>query len=88
MFEILIVVAVVVIIALLGAYFAPKGWRTVTVNVLLGAVTLVTPVLDYLVVFDFDTFMSPKNAAVALLAVNVVNLVLRNMTKTPLGKDL
>lgn len=63
-----------------------KGYRTIVVN----AVPLVAALLDYLVnngqlisaVVD-----SPKTAASLMLGFNLVNLCLRFVTNTPVGKS-
>lgn len=57
-----------------------KGWRTVAVNVGIAAVTAALPVLAGV---DWTALVGPK-AAVAIVV--VINLGLRAVTTSPVGK--
>lgn len=62
-----------------------KGWRTVVLNALL----VLLAVTDYLVSASGilpSVFSDPKQAAAIVVGVNVVNVVLRFVTTTPIGK--
>lgn len=62
-----------------------KGWRTVGLNILLALLA----VTDYLVSAAGmlpSVFSDPKQATLIVLGVNMVNVVLRFITTTPVGK--
>lgn len=82
----LLVLLALTALAGLGYLFAPKGWRTVVVNGLVGGSTAIVAVLDLLAGYDFSAIMTPENAAGAMLYVNVLNVVLRAITTSPLGR--
>jgi hypothetical protein len=64
-----------------------KGWRTIGVNV----VVLLAAITDYLthdgVPVLRSLFDSPESAAATVAAVNAVNIGLRILTTTPVGKS-
>ncbi len=87
MLNTMIILGVVLALAVVGYFVAPKGWRTVVINALVGLPMLAGQLLTLLAGFDFGAVMSPTAATWALLAVNAINIVMRNLTTTPLGED-
>ncbi len=61
------------------------GYKTILVNSAIGLVALLATVMGFLVSFDWSTVLSPKWAGMAVLSVNVLNIVLRCLTTTPVG---
>lgn len=55
-----------------------KGWRTIIVNAALA-------VLGILESADFTDLLSESAIGYVLLAVSVLNMILRKMTSTPVG---
>lgn len=65
---------------------ALKGWRTVALNALTGAASVTLLVLAYLESVDLSAILSPRDALLAAIAINVANIVLRALTTTPVGQ--
>lgn len=57
-----------------------KGYRTIIVN---GLLAICPVALDYLAGVDWTQYMSPQTA---LVFVGIVNIALRAITTTPMGK--
>ena len=62
-------------------YFAPKGWRTVATNAVIAVLAPVAEVLP-----EIQAALPDDWAVYALVATNLMNLVLRKITTTPMGK--
>jgi hypothetical protein len=63
-----------------------KGWRTIFINVGLALI----PVLDY--VLNNGTILAalianPVHMTLAIAGINIVNIILRFVTTTPIGKS-
>lgn len=84
-------IAFIVSLALIAIGFflvmtiAPKGWRTVIFNTVAGIPLIGAQIASALVGFDWAA-ISPKYAAWCGLAVFVLNIVLRAVTSSPMGK--
>lgn len=77
------VAAIIVAVLAIGAafYFAPKGWRTAAINVVIGLLTVLSqliPAIQVALPYEFYGW--------ALAATNIINLILRRITDTPIGK--
>lgn len=57
-----------------------KGWKTLVFN---GAVIIVPVLLQYLASVNWADYVSPT---IALYIVTVVNMMLRAITTTPIGR--
>jgi hypothetical protein len=62
-----------------------KGYRTILLNGLMVGMVLMGQLLSYLAVFDWTAVLSPGQAAWVILAVNVLNILLRSCTTGPIG---
>jgi hypothetical protein len=67
--------------------WAPKGWRTALANLVAAVPVVGAEVASQLGGFDWTKVMSPQNAGLAALVVLVMNVVLRAVTTTPIGKS-
>ena len=81
---------VLAIIAAVGVAFliAPKGWRTIVVNVAVAIGAAAPALIDYLVggSIDLATFL-PSSLTIWLIpSLSVLNMVLRQITTTAIGK--
>jgi hypothetical protein len=77
-------VYLVIALLALGAafYFSPKGWRTVSIN----GLTIVLVLISEIVGAVQEAL--PDNWAIyGIAAVNLINLYLRRVTTTPVGKQ-
>ena len=87
MTSLLIVVAIAIAIAVAGYWLTPKSFsRTIVTNALSAVVTLLAPMLDYLVGFPWQELLSTQNAMVLILIINLVNIFLRFQTAAPIKK--
>lgn len=86
MTEAAIVLAVLAILVSAAIYFAPKGWRTIAANVVAGGAVVLGTLLDALSGFDWREVLPPDYAAYVVLAMTILNLVLRVVTTTPIGQ--
>lgn len=78
-----ILVLVVVGTCVLAAFvYAPKGWRTVVVNAVIGGLTLVIGLFE-----SVQAMLPDKWAVYGVIAVNGGNVLLRWLTDTPMGKS-
>ena len=80
MFWTAIVVAIAALVA--AFYFAPKGWRTMVVNTVVVFLTGLSQSIEAV-----RDALPDEWAVYAVVAVNVMNLVLRWVTTTPVGKQ-
>lgn len=60
--------------------------RTVFINAALALVAISAELAQFLVGFDWTTIMSARAAGFVVIAVNVLNIVLRFMTTAPVGE--
>lgn len=65
---------------------APKGWRTLIFNGLVGLVPLGVAILDAFGAMDWTKLVDERTAAAISLAVALANIVLRFATSTPVGR--
>lgn len=63
-----------------------KGWRTVAVNLSVGAFAAMVESARYLAVFDWREVLPANLAPWAILFFALVNIWLRAITTTPMGK--
>lgn len=82
----ILILALVAAAALAAFLFAPKGWRTVFVNGVLGLLALAGELVSYGLGFDWKTVVPAEYAPWALLALNLLNIVLRKVTTSPMGQ--
>ncbi|MFO1185825.1 MAG: hypothetical protein U1E56_13740 [Bauldia sp.] len=87
MVHILVVLALIGIGFVLALNVAPKGWRTAFFNALAGIPVVGAVLADALGGFDWTRVLDGKAASWAGLAVLALNVVLRAMTSTPIGKE-
>ncbi|MFO1183656.1 MAG: hypothetical protein U1E56_02565 [Bauldia sp.] len=87
MFHHILVLSLVAIAFLLALNVAPKGWRTALFNALAGIPVVGAVIADALGGFDWTRVLDGKAASWAGLAVIVLNVALRAMTTTPIGKE-
>ena len=70
--------------------FVPKGWRTIAANTLSGALLsaspLVLPILEQIQFVPWGEVVDGRTAVFITLAVNLLNIVLRYATTTPVGE--
>lgn len=77
----------ILVVAMIAAMaFAPQGWRTVAANAAVAVPVLALQLSDFLIHFNFGAILSPSEAAWLMLALNVLNIFLRSITSTPMGK--
>lgn len=62
-----------------------KGYRTIILNGLMAGALIMGQLLAYFTVFDWTQIMSPAQAAWMMLAVNVLNILLRFYTTGAVG---
>ncbi|MEP0518582.1 MAG: hypothetical protein ABJO09_00910 [Hyphomicrobiales bacterium] len=65
-----------------------KGFRTLIVNSAIAALPVLGETLAFLDVFDWKSILPPEYAGWFILVVGVVNIWLRFITSTPVGKKL
>lgn len=65
---------------------ALKGWRTVLLNAIPAVGIVITDLAAYLAGFNWNSVVSAETAAMLMLAFNIVNIALRALTTTPIGK--
>lgn len=65
---------------------APKGWRTRAANLLSIGLVLAAGGLEYLSGVYWHDVFDAKTATFVVIAVNLMNLLLRQFTSTPAGK--
>ncbi|MEI2387485.1 hypothetical protein [Breoghania sp. JC706] len=63
-----------------------KGFRTVLINGLVAAVPVVAEVLRHLAVLDWQAYLEPRDALWAMLIVGGLNIFLRRITNTAMGR--
>jgi hypothetical protein len=63
-----------------------KGFRTLIFNGIAVALPLIGEVLAFLDVFDWRSILPPENAGWFILGIGVLNIILRFVTTTPVGK--
>lgn len=66
---------------------ALKGWRTVLLNAIPAVGIVITDLAAYLAGFNWSSVVSAETAAMLMLAFNIVNIALRALTTTPIGKS-
>ena len=87
-----IVLPLLVVAAIAALLFVPalKGYRTLILGyattVIGGLIPLASDVFTYLQTVDWTQYVSPKGAAIAALGVGLMIIVLRHMTKGPVGE--
>jgi hypothetical protein len=64
-----------------------KGYRTVLLHVLVGVPALVLMLLDYTKTIDLTLIMDARTAGRVLIGVNILGIVLRYVTTTPIGQS-
>jgi hypothetical protein len=66
-----------------------KAWwyysRTILLNAAIGALVVAGEVVQFLVGFDWTQVLPAKTAGLVVLAINVLNILLRLATKGPVG---
>ena len=79
-------VVTVAALLFLVLYFVPKGWKTVVANLAAG-VPVLGAIVAQLASIDFTQYLD-KNLALGLgLGVVVLNIILRSVTTTAVGKS-
>ena len=63
-----------------------KGWRTIAINLSVGALVAITESARYLAVFDWREVLPADLAPWAILFFALLNIWLRAITTTPMGK--
>jgi hypothetical protein len=63
-----------------------KGWRTVLLNGLSAVASTLLLVLGYLDTLNVSSVLTPTQALMWTIGVNVLTIVLRQVTNTPIGK--
>lgn len=63
-----------------------KGFRTILVNGFIAVAGAALIVAEQFTGFNWSVFVDPKWVAVAVIAMNCVNIFLRSITTTPLGQ--
>lgn len=86
MFQLVVVLALLALAFLLVLNVAPKGWRTALFNAIAGVPVVGAVVADALGGFDWTRVLDGKAASWAGLGVLVLNVALRAMTTTPIGR--
>lgn len=79
-----------IVVAVAAAFwFAPKGWRTIVVNAFVALGAAVPSIVDYLVNGGVNVAeLVPAGMAVWIVpALSILNMVLRRITTTPMGKS-
>ncbi len=62
-----------------------KGYRTQIFNVLNAVSSASLLILAYLQTVDLSSILSPKEALMWIVGINVVNIILRQLTTGPVG---
>lgn len=88
MLQIIVALAIVGLGFALAMSVAPQGWRTVVFNAIASLPMIGATVADALSGFDWTRVLDGKAASIAGLAILVLNVALRAMTSTPIGKPL
>jgi len=65
-----------------------KGWRTIIINVLLSILPLIEVVGTLLNMPEMRGVIPPEYLPWYGLAVAIINMILRKLTTTPLGKKM
>jgi membrane-bound acyltransferase YfiQ involved in biofilm formation len=63
-----------------------KGWRTVLLNGLSAVASTLLLVLAYLDTVNLTSVLTPTQSLMWTIGVNVLTIVLRQVTNTPIGK--
>ena len=63
-----------------------KGFRTLILNALIVLVPVLGETLSFLDVFDWKSVLPPQYAGFAILIIGLLNIWLRFITTTPVGK--
>ncbi len=64
-----------------------KGWRTIAINAALAALIAIAEIAGYLAGFGgWGVIFSAETAAWIMLGTNILNIILRCLTTTPVGK--
>jgi hypothetical protein len=63
-----------------------KGFRTLIVNGFVAALPVVGEILAFLDVFDWRSVLPPDTAGWFILFIGLLNIGLRAVTTTPMGK--
>jgi hypothetical protein len=63
-----------------------KGWRTVLLNGLSAVASTLLLVLGYLDTVNLTSVLTPTQALMWTIGVNVLTIILRQVTNTPIGK--
>jgi hypothetical protein len=78
--------AVSLIIAAVAAFaLTPKGWRTVALNTVVGVLVASGPFLQYLAGVGWDDYLDKETAFLLVIALNILNILARVKTTTPIG---
>lgn len=67
---------------------APKGWRTIFVNAAVAIGAVIPAIVDYIVggSVDLAALLPPGLSVYLIPALTILNMILRRMTTTPIGK--
>ncbi|WP_319774456.1 hypothetical protein [Breoghania sp.] len=63
-----------------------KGYRTVLINGFFAALPIAAEMLRQLSVVDWHAYLEPRDALWAMLIVGGLNIVLRRITNTAMGR--
>lgn len=79
----------VIVAAVIAAFIlAPKGWRTIFVNIAVAIGAVIPAAIDYLIggSVDLAELLPPSLSIYLIPGLTVLNMILRRITTTPIGK--
>lgn len=82
----IVVTVALVALAAAAVWFSPKGWRTVAANAAVGLPMVLAEILNFAIGIDWKEVMPAGYAPLIVIGVNVLNIVLRAVTTTPMGE--
>ncbi|PTW61412.1 hypothetical protein C8N35_102121 [Breoghania corrubedonensis] len=64
-----------------------KGYRTTLINGAVALVPIAAELLKFLGAFDWQAYLEPRDALWAMLIIGGLNIFLRRITSTPIGRS-
>jgi hypothetical protein len=62
-----------------------RGWRTIILNLTIAIGFTIAEMLDYLAIVDWRDFIDPRWAPWVVVAINLMNIAIRQDTRGPSG---
>lgn len=87
MIEFALGLIIILLLAGIAYLLAPKGWRTIVVNIVNAGATALGMLSTELTNFPWTKLLDQQTAYGVILAVLIVNVILRSVTNTKIGQQ-